>query len=298
MIVTNPAPLLLIFAVISKFSKRKISVLVHDVFPENTLPAKIITNHKSLFYRTLKNIFDHAYSQFDTLIVLGRDMKTIIDKKISSENRQNTKVEIIENWADVDEVYPVNPDNLKENRWNKSKKFVFLFAGNIGRSQGLEELFDIISRTSNTLLHFVFLGDGALREKLILLRESNHLENVTIGSSFLRSEQCEILNSCDVGLVPLAIGMEGLGVPSKTYNILAAGKPILYFGDDTSEISLLVNEYKIGWSFNSSESLLEFFNHINESFFETSKIMGLKARQIAVDHYSKSLILSKFAEIL
>lgn len=298
LIVTNPAPLLLIFALISKLSKRKINVLVHDVFPENTLPAKIFTNHKSLPYRLLKNIFDYAYSQFDTLIVLGRDMKLILSNKVISKNKKKPKIIIVENWADIDDVYPLKPDNLPLEKWGVSNKFVFLFAGNLGRTQALDELFLIINRVTNSLLHFVFLGDGALKDKLIHFKEINNLSNVTIGSSFPRSEQGRILNACNAGIVTLAKGMEGLGVPSKSYNILASGKPILYFGDKNSEISLLVKENKIGWSFNSSESLLDFLNQIDESFFESSKILGLRSRDIAESQYSKLVILEKFKEVI
>lgn len=41
--------------------------------------------------------------------------------------------------------------------------------------------------------------------------------------------------------------MYGLGVPSKTYNILASGRPILFFGPKNSEIDLLVRENGIGY---------------------------------------------------
>ena len=283
---------------ISKFSKRKITVLVHDVFPENTLPAKIIANHKSLLYRFLKKIFDNAYSQFDTLIVLGRDMKLILDNKINSKNKKKPKITIVENWADVDDVYPLKSANWPPEKWSVSNKFVFLFTGNLGRTQALDELFGIINRVTNSLIHFVFLGDGALKDKLIHYKKINNLSNVTIGNSFLRSEQGVILNACNAGIVTLAKGMEGLGVPSKSYNILASGKPILYFGDRNSEISLLVKENEIGWCFNSSEPLLEFLNQIDESYFESSKILGQKSRFLAESQYSKSVILEKLKQVI
>lgn len=297
-IVTNPAPLLLLFSLISKFFKRKINIIVHDVFPENTIPAKIFKNHNSFIYRMLKYLFDRAYSQFSTLIVLGRDMKIVIEKKIRLKNIGNLKIEIIENWADIDEVYPLSQDNLIFEKWNVSNKFVFLFAGNLGRTQALEEFFSIIRKVSNSLLHFVFLGEGALKEKLLKYKEKYNLHNVTIGDSFPRYMQCENLNACHVGIVTLANGMEGLGVPSKSYNIMASGKPILFFGDRNTEISLLVKEHKIGWNFDTSESLLSFFNQVDESFFNISKNIGQRSRALAENKFAKSVILKKFKEQL
>jgi len=298
LIVTNPVPILLVFALISKFTKRKINLLVHDVFPENTLPSKIISSHDSLIYWLLKKIFDHAYSQFDTLIVLGRDMKLVLNNKINFKKGKKTSIKIIENWADIDEVYPTQPNNIYFDQWGVSNKFIFLFAGNIGRNQALDELFDVIKNVTNPYLHFVFMGEGASKEKLIQFKTIEKLSNISITSSFPRSEQCSILNSCNVGLVTLAIGMKGLGVPSKSYNILAAGKPILFFGDENSEISLLINENKVGWSFNSAADLLNFFNTIDEDFVEISNQIGRKSRRVAEEQYSKSLILKKFEQFL
>ena len=298
LIVTNPAPLLLIFALISKLLNRKITLLAHDVFPENTIPSHIITNSNSYTYKLLKKIFDFAYSQFETIIVLGRDMKRVIQDKVILNVKPDNKIEIIENWADTNEIFPLELCDLSFEKWGISNKFIFLFAGNIGRSQALEEFFSIISKVSNSFVHFVFIGDGALKNKLIQYKKINKLENTTIGDSFLRSEQNVILNSCHAGIVSLAKGMEGLGVPSKSYNILSAGKPILYFGDDNSEISLLVKENKVGWSFNSFSNLLKFFNQIDQSNIDSSRKMGLKCRKLAETQYSKSVILNKYQDVL
>ena len=41
--------------------------------------------------------------------------------------------------------------------------------------------------------------------------------------------------------------MYGLGVPSKSYNIMASGKPMLFIGDRQSEIALCIEEYSLGW---------------------------------------------------
>jgi colanic acid biosynthesis glycosyl transferase WcaI len=42
-------------------------------------------------------------------------------------------------------------------------------------------------------------------------------------------------------------GMLGVSVPSRSYNILAAGKPILGVLNRESEIALMIEEEGIGW---------------------------------------------------
>lgn len=61
--------------------------------------------------------------------------------------------------------------------------------------------------------------------------QSHKMSNVVFHGAYLRSKQSEVINSCDMALVTLTEGMFGLGVPSKTYNIMAAGKAVLFIGE-------------------------------------------------------------------
>ena len=56
------------------------------------------------------------------------------------------------------------------------------------------------------------------------------------------------MKKATIGLVCLAQGMKGLGIPSKFYSLISYGKPILFIGSKNSEIDLVIQEYQIGWS--------------------------------------------------
>ena len=62
-----------------------------------------------------------------------------------------------------------------------------------------------------------------------------------------RREQADFLNACDVGVVALCRGMYGVSVPSRTYNIMAAGRPVLAIVEPRSEIARMVEEEGAGW---------------------------------------------------
>ena len=113
-IVTNPVSLivLVVFAKIIKGFTLKI--LVHDVFPENTIAAGVIKSKKSYIYKTLKFIFDWAYGGADQLIVLGRDMKEIIQEKVSNF-KTSSQITIIENWGDTLNIYPKKKEDFSSN---------------------------------------------------------------------------------------------------------------------------------------------------------------------------------------
>lgn len=265
LMVTNPAPLILLMSRLKKRRGFEWHILVHDVFPENTKPAGL----KLPFYGWVKHMFDKAYSNADQLIALGRDMASVLAEKVrSSKNKPH--IGIIENWADVDGI---TPQQMPEGNIRLE------YAGNIGRVQGLERVIEQLP--DDVELHLY--GTGSIEEKL---KEMKH-PRVFFHGPFFRSQQNEVLAACHVALVTLQDGMFGLGVPSKTYNILASGRPILYFGPRGSEIDLLVRENKIG-----------FCGWPNSWNMDEIKEFGRNARLLAEKRFSKGAILEKFVETI
>ncbi len=265
LMVTNPAPLVVLMGKLKKKVGFELNILVHDVFPENTIPAGINLPAYGFF----KHMFDRAYSRADRLIVLGRDMENVIRRKVERfHNKQ--EIAVIENWADVEGIVP-QPFH--------HDKIILQYAGNIGRVQGLDKI--IAQLPENVEFHLY--GTGSMEDKL---KAMNH-PHVFFHGPYFRSQQNEVLASCDIAVVTLQEGMYGLGVPSKTYNILASGRPVMYFGPKDSEIDLLVKEKKVGfcgWPASwSKDDLTE---------------MGMRARELAVKEYSKEIILNKFLNLI
>lgn len=286
-VVTNPAPLLLLVARICKWKKLKFIIIVHDVFPENLKAANMISD-KGIIYRFLLTVFNKAYDSADRLIVLGRDMKDVFLEKISASDQ---KVTVITNWSDTENVYPI------ENVLTGSLKIQF--AGNFGRLQGLLPLLEAIKKAKNENLSVDFIGSGAMLGKMKLFIEENKISQTKLFPAFNRSAQNLILNNCDICFVSLAGGMKGLGVPSKTYNILAAGKPIIYIGDPDSEIAKLVDEHNIGWKFDSyGDKLILFLKELTPDCRKEIMKRGNNARLLALNEYSKSSILDKYKKAI
>ena len=180
------------------------------------------------------------------------------------------KIVVIENWADI---INIRPKPFPEG------KIVLEYAGNIGRVQGLEKVIDVLPDD----IEFHLYGTGAMEERL---KEKGH-ENVFFHGPYFRSRQNDVLAACDMAVVTLQEGMYGLAVPSKTYNILASGRPILFFGPEDSEIDLLVRENNIGYCGWPDEWNR---NHLEE--------MGRRARVLAETKYSEKTILDKFLKII
>jgi glycosyltransferase involved in cell wall biosynthesis len=224
-------------------------------------------------YNFIKRLFDKAYSKADQLIALGRDMHSVLKEKV--ENGSKSKgplpcITIIENWADIDNI---RPQPMPEG------KIILEYAGNIGRVQGLDKIIERLP--SDVELHLY--GTGSMENNLKKLKHPH----VFFHGPYFRSQQNKILAACHIAIVTLQDGMYGLGVPSKTYNILASGRPIMYIGPKNSEIDLLVRDEQIGYC-----------GWPNRWYMDELKSMGLKAREVAEKKYSKTIILNKFLETI
>lgn len=266
LMVTNPAPLVVLLSRLKKKVGFELNILVHDVFPENTKPAGL----KLPLYGMIKHVFDKAYSRADQLIALGRDMKDVLEKKVLNSSENIPKITIIENWADINGI---------KSQSMPQGKIVLEYAGNIGRVQGLDKVIEQLPES----VDFHIYGTGSMEETL---KKMNH-PRVFFHGPYFRSQQNEVLAACHIALVTLQEGMYGLGVPSKTYNILASARPILFFGPKNSEIDLLVREKRIGycgwpekWD---KDELVE---------------MGERARELAIKEYSEETILNKFIKAI
>ena len=264
LLVTNPAPLVLLMARLRSLRTFEFNLLVHDVFPENTIPAGI--HLPSWAYRFIMGRFNRAYSRIDRFITLGRDMTEVVKRKAGKDS----SVKVVENWADIEGVTPIPfPEGTIR----------LEYAGNLGRVQGLDKL--VAGLPEGVELHFY--GTGAMEAAL---KEKNH-PKVFFHGPYFRSQQKEVLGACHAAVVTLADGMYGLGVPSKAYNIMAAGRPIIYFGPEDGEIGLMVRENGIGY-----------LGWPAKWDLEELKEMGERARALAESKYSKKAILTKFLEAI
>ncbi len=258
---TNPTFLVLILPIIKKINRFKLEVLVHDVFPENLVPAGLIYKD-SYKFKLLSWIYSNSYKKTDRIIVLGQDMKNLMLDKIGPSAKN---IEVIPNWHD-DNLFPIKNFNIGEYLGvDVYDKVVLTFSGNIGRVQGILEFIDLMRKADNKNLILVIIGDGALRELVANKIRCERISNVFYLGAKLRAEQNLFLNACHISLVTLINGMKGLGVPSKTYNYLAVGKPILYIGDKDSEVDNYIKNYDFGWSFSWDEedSLVRFLRELS-----------------------------------
>lgn len=294
-VISNPAFITPFFALLKWLKGFEYILLMHDVFPENLVTGNYI-KPTNLFYKFLKKVFILSRRSADKIIVIGRDMKELLLEDLPDSGK--TKIAIIPNWADTAEIFPC--DNLAYNndeqfRNQLKDKIVILFAGNHGVLQNLMAFLKIVELVDNPELLFLFAGGGGTKNELKEYVASQQLKNVLFLPSFPRHQLNEVLNLSHIGLVSLSDSFYGVGVPSKTYNILSAGRPILFMGNVETEIGQLITENKIGWGFQYADAsaVIQFLEKLSSGMLPQISEMGLKGRKIVEDEFAKNIILEK-----
>jgi colanic acid biosynthesis glycosyl transferase WcaI len=154
---------------------------------------------------------------------------------------------LIYDWVDTELIRPLPKINSFTRENNLSERFVVLYAGNIGLSQGLETILSTAEMLADQKdIQFVFVGDGAGREVLQFQAKQRHLPNVQFNSYLPRERLPELLACADVSLVILRRGVGSDSLPSKTFSIMASGRPLIVSIDEESETWKLVKRAEAG----------------------------------------------------
>ena len=297
LVVTTPPTMPFLIAAASLLRGSPYTLLIHDAYPE-VMAAVGTVKRNSFFYRTIDYFNRWLYKHARKIIVVGRDMKKLISKKSSG---LNISIDYIPNWAEIDDVKPrQRSENSLIAELGIENKLIVLHAGNIGYPTDVDTLIDVMKTLNgDDRFHFVFIGSGVKRHLLENAIDKFDLINLSLLDPRPRGEQIDFLNACDIGLVSLVKDMYGAAMPSKTYNIMAAGKPVLALTDEGSELALVIDESRIGWHLEPGDAnaLRATLDEICERRSELRSI-GNRAREAAERDYSLSTAIARYREAL
>lgn len=244
-VVTNPPTLPFMAALIARIRGATLLVLVHDLYPD-ALAATGALKESSPAYKLLRWLTRVMFRSATAVVVLGRDTAHhLMTVYRVPENR----ISVIPNWAEHGLIQPTPRKSSKLlAELGLLDKFVVLYAGNLGRTHGVEQL----AAAAQSLkvapsIHFLVIGDGHKRRWLERFAESSQLGNMTILPTRPRSEQSEFLAACDVAVILLVSNMRAVSVPSRLYSHMAAGRPIIAACEPRSELQQVIEEEQIGW---------------------------------------------------
>jgi colanic acid biosynthesis glycosyl transferase WcaI len=213
---------------------------IQDVFPDAAVATGAVTNRAVVASASwLERV---SYRLADAVTVLSDDLAANVSGKLPVGRRG--KVRTIPNFVDTEEIQPRDRLTPYRTELGIGAEPVVLYAGNVGFSQS----FDLILAAARALpnVTFVINGGGAMRAELEA--DAAGLANVRFEGFVPPDRLGELLATGDLHVVPLRSGLAKVSVPSKTYSILAAGRPVLAAIDEGTAIPRLLADSGAGVS--------------------------------------------------
>jgi len=237
-IATSPQFFTAIAGAFSSIFKRKPWILeVRDIWPESIVAVGAIKNKKVINF--LEKIEKWLYQKADKIIVVTDAFKTDISNKgISCE-----KIEVIKNGVFLNKFTPITKDNNLIEELGLQNKFIVAYFGTHGMAHKLDFIIHSASKVLDPDILFVLIGDGAEKEKLLLLKEELGTANVLLFPSVPKHDMQKYISIIDVALVNLKKSDTFKNViPSKIFENAAMEKPIfLGVEGESKEIIELYN---------------------------------------------------------
>jgi colanic acid biosynthesis glycosyl transferase WcaI len=297
MVVTNPPSLPLLVGWIATLKGAVPVLLVHDVYPDVLVPTGI-TQEGSLLYKGVDLLQRHMLRQMQRIVVLGRDMEERILAKLPTSDR--SRFSIIPNWGETAAIHPDSRvNNCVRARHDLNDKFIIQFSGNLGRTHGLEDLVALAQRLKpRTDIHVLVFGWGAGRDWLEDTIKELELINVTLLPHCEKAELGDYLTACDLFFMPFKKGMEGISVPSRLYNVMSAGNPVLAITGSASELAQVVDEESMGWVVEAGD-VDSMIAVVEEAVLSPEQLaaMSKNARSALEAKYTREHVVRQFAEL-
>jgi len=226
------------------FWKRKEWVMeVRDLWPESIKAVGAMgTNPIIRFFEFLEHRMYKSASKIVT-VTDSFKMQIVRDHKIVSN-----KIEIVKNGMNTEMFKPIPKNGHLLKELKLENKFIIGYIGTHGMAHKLDFILNCAKRISDDDIHFLFVGAGAEKERLLRLIKELQLENVTMLPSVKKSQVKEFISILDVGLVNLKKSDTFKSVlPSKIFELAAMHKPLLLGVE--GEAKELVQTYQIGIAF-------------------------------------------------
>jgi len=184
------------------------------------------------------------FRALDAVVIIGRDTEKLL---LRYGGVTSDKIHFIPNWATLARgVRAVDPDNPY--RRALSGRFVVGLSGNLGFTHDPVIVFEAARLLrENSDIHFLLSGWGIGFDQLREMQSEAKLPNVTLVDRVEDDQLETFLSAADVWIIPYRKNVAGVSVPSRFYNLLAIGRPVILVSEPDAEAALTVTEHDVGW---------------------------------------------------
>ena len=264
---------------------------VQDVFPDAAQRTGAVTNPQVLAAaRMLERL---TYRCSDAITVLSEDLVGNLASKMPE--RRRSRIHMIPNFVDTVAIAPLDRMTSYRRELGLGEGPVVMYAGNLGWSQPFELMIE--AARLRPQYSFVINGDGAAAGEIDAA--ARDLPNLVRVGYQPADRLSEVLATGDVHVVILKTGLAAVSVPSKTYSVMAAARPVVASIDPGTEIPRLLAASQGGIAVPPED--LETFVGALDSILERADrgaSWGANARHHVLEHASPAAVGAAYETLL
>ena len=266
---------------------------VQDLFPDSLLSSGLV-GKKGMLYKRGEKVVKKTYPRCDKIILLSDSFR----ESVISFGADKDRLTVIGNWIDAENVKPVSREDnrLFEELGIDREKFVVVYAGNFGESQGAQVVLEAAHRLKERDdIVFVIFGGGAEFPQAESYAAQNSLDNVIIRPLLPAERVSEVYSLGDAALITCKKGVGKTGLPSKLWSIMACDTPVIAAFDRDSELADILEKSGAG-DLVAPEDPVQLAEAIEMRSREGFDRGG--AREYVIEHAEKKRCVEKYVDAI
>lgn len=269
---------------------------LQDIFPDS-LAGTGLAKKGGLLWKIGRVIENFTYRNADKIIVISEDFK----RNIMAKGVPEEKIVVVYNWVDEEAVkhVPREENKLFDMYGLDRKKFYITYSGNIGLTQNMDMLLEVAKELEeDPNIQFVLIGEGAYKKRVEEIIAEKNIGNVTLLPFQPYEDISHVFSLGDAGLVISKPGVGENSVPSKTWSILSASRPVLANFDE-NELKSIVAENECG-IFTKAGDKEAFKQAILDLYHdrEHCEQLGRNGREFILENLTRAVGTQKYVDVI
>lgn len=289
-----PLPLAITAYLLARFWRGAVVVNIQDLYPQAAIDIGLIRSR--LVIKVSEAMESFLYRRADVISVHSEGNR----RHVLGRGGAAERVRVVPNWVDLRAYASTSSANGWRAAQGLEGAFIVSFAGTMGFYQGLDQVLESADqlRDSGDIM-FVLSGDGVFRGSLEKTAEEKDLKGIRFLPPQPEEEYVKLLMASDVCLVTLDKNLTTPVVPGKLQSIMAAGRPVVFCANPSSDSRKLIEEAGCGYFVSSGDStaltraILELHGDP-----EMATEMGRRGQRYAEKHFDRKSCTGMYNAIL
>lgn len=270
---------------------------LQDIFPDS-LAGTSLAKKGGILWKIGRVIENFTYKHADKIIVISEDFK----KNIMAKGVPEDKIVVVYNWVDQNAVVdvPREKNKLFDKYHLDRSKFYIEYSGNIGLTQNMDMLLEVMKelKITHPNIGLVLVGEGAYKAQVEEIVKRDNLTNVTMIPFQPYEDISYVFSLGNAGLVISKPGVGANSVPSKTWSIMSASRPVLANFDENELKDILAgNECGIFTKAGDKDAFKESVIKLYENS-DLCKKYGTNGRQFVMDNLTREVGTQKYVDVI